>query len=341
MMKKTIPALSLLLLMDFTASRGVASATDCLGDITDGNGGRIGYHSPSPTDTYMPDCQNPLQRELWRVFEQQDGTSYIIPRPDGLGTKYNLCPFSAEDDNTSTGAPPPPPLVESELSDKVQQYGLCDELVTDPLILNSMDTMDALLIVNAFHRQLRFRVVNRESGEPYLDPWAPDNDILDACDYLSSNNDGEDYAAAESYCSSVANRCNGEGVCIEIGIIPSLEAIDVIVPALNEIYGIGDVGDECLPEEWGTTFQCPVAGCLEAPLGCEYITDHTVINTIRDCCPELCYAVDSDGNQCSTKVANSSSSAANPKRSSSSLIFFGGTMVLLVKSLFLGIDRIL
>lgn len=332
-MMKTTPVLPLLLLIEVTANRGAASAIDCLGDVTD-DGGRIGYHSPSPTDTYFPDCQNPLQRELWRVFEQQDGTAYMIPRPDGLGAKYNLCP-SSEDDNTSTGAPPPPPLVEPELSDKAQQYGLCDEIVTDPSIINSMDTTDALQIANALHRQLKFRVVNHNSEQPYLDPWAPDNDILDACEYLSSNNGSEDYAAAESYCVDVANRCNDEGICIEIGINPSLEALDAIVPALNEIYGIADVGDECMPQEWGTTFQCPVASCVEAPPGCEYMTNHTTINNVHDCCAEQCYAVDSDGNECTTIVGNSSS-ASTAKPSFSLLLWLWGTALIVVLTLLSG-----
>ena len=27
---------------------------------SDSDGGRFGYHSPSSTDTYLPNCQNPL-----------------------------------------------------------------------------------------------------------------------------------------------------------------------------------------------------------------------------------------------------------------------------------------
>ncbi len=32
------------------------------------DGSRLCYHSPNPTDTYLPDCDNTLDRELWRVF---------------------------------------------------------------------------------------------------------------------------------------------------------------------------------------------------------------------------------------------------------------------------------
>ena len=53
------------------------------GDCTaDGDGGRIGYHSPAG-DTYYPDCQNTLAREFWRIFMQDNGDVYMIPRPDG------------------------------------------------------------------------------------------------------------------------------------------------------------------------------------------------------------------------------------------------------------------
>jgi hypothetical protein len=247
------------------------------------NGGREGYHSPGPNDTYLPDCSNPLKRELWRVFQQEDGTAYMIPRPDGLGIKYNLC----SNDETDIGTPP---LVDDTLSSKAEQYGLCDEIV-DPSLLNNMDRADALKFANVFHRQLFF-VANGDS----IDPWVPDTDVLAACATLP---DDDSTAAAKMYCERVKGRCNGSGECVDIGIIPSSEAVTQLVPALNEIYGAVSTGDQCVSDDWGATFGCPQAGCADAPQDCDYVFDHYVINDIRDCCAELCYAVDSGGNECS------------------------------------------
>mmetsp|Transcript_92442 Transcript_92442/g.138459 ORF Transcript_92442/g.138459 Transcript_92442/m.138459 type:complete len:317 (-) Transcript_92442:81-1031(-) len=252
--------------------------------VAEDNGGRKGYHSPGPNDTYLPDCANPLKRELWRVFEKEDGTAYMIPRPDGLGIKYNLC---AEGD-TSTGTPP---MVDTTLSEKAEQYGLCDEIVSDPSLLNSMDPADALQFANVFHQQLRF--VTNGAGDD-IDPWVPDTDILAACEVLSSEDDN---AAAKTYCEQVAGRCSDDGMCIDIGFTPSPEAVTQLLPALNEIYGIANAGDRCVPEG-EPSFGCALADCTEPPEGCQYVFDHYVVNNMRDCCAELCHAVDSNGNEC-------------------------------------------
>ena len=56
-------------------------------EVGDGDGGRPGYHSPAG-DTYVPNCDVQTLREYWRIFEQADGSAYMIPRPDGLGLAY-------------------------------------------------------------------------------------------------------------------------------------------------------------------------------------------------------------------------------------------------------------
>eukprot|EP01083_Nonionella_stella_P120443 360936_1 len=42
---------------------------------------------------------------------------------------------------------------------------------------------------------------------------------------------------------------------------------------------------------------CPIAMCSPAPNGCTYI-DKYIMSKYGECCPSLCYAVDSDGNEC-------------------------------------------
>ncbi|CAB9524844.1 expressed unknown protein [Seminavis robusta] len=268
--------LLLLLWLAPSLSMAFIPTGDC-SDTTGTNGGRVGYHSPSPTDVYLPDCQNPLQRELWRVFVQEDGTAYMIPRPDGLGITYGLCNNDAFD---------------QELMAKAQQYGLCDETVTDPTVINSMTPEDALRFANAFHRQLRFSI----SDDNQIYPWAPDEDILLACENITSQ-------AALGHCEALANRCNDDtGECIEIGVIPSVEAVQELVPALNALYGVLEEGETCIPSTvFGPTFGCPVADCFaEQSAGCEYDTAGAPfsVNELGDCCQRQCYAVDSNGNEC-------------------------------------------
>eukprot|EP00539_Tryblionella_compressa_P005545 CAMPEP_0178753632 /NCGR_PEP_ID=MMETSP0744-20121128/11713_1 /TAXON_ID=913974 /ORGANISM="Nitzschia punctata, Strain CCMP561" /LENGTH=284 /DNA_ID=CAMNT_0020407457 /DNA_START=113 /DNA_END=967 /DNA_ORIENTATION=+ len=254
--------------------------------MAEDNGGRPGYHSPDPTDTYLRDENNPLQRELWRVFETKDGTAYVIPRPDALGLKYGLC--DDEDDDS---------LPFGELSELALEYGLCNETISDPSIINSMDPTDALQLTNYFHRQLIFEV----TSDDMVGPFAPDNDILAACATIES-------PAPETtqYCSAVEDKCNEDGVCIDIAVLPSPVAVKELVPALNALYGVILPSEHahCDPDQWGSTFGCPVAKCAEPPEGCQYDQAFYVLNDLRDCCAALCYATDSLGNECITSVGD-------------------------------------
>lgn len=243
-------------------------------DMSD-NGGRLGYHSPLETDVYLKDRNNPLKRELWRVFQKEDGTAYMIPRPDGLGLTYYLC----ED--------------WSPWKEKAMAYGLCNETVTDPTMINNMDPDDALLFANIFHRQLMFEHRDMDTDFPSLAPWVPDEDLLLACAELHAPQE-----ETQDYCIAVEARCNEYGECIELGIAPSVTALEELVPALTDIYGILPDGSPCDPEEWGVSFGCPVAKCPAPPGGCEYVDEYR-LNEVRDCCAVLCFATDSLGNECS------------------------------------------
>ena len=110
---------------------------DCMAD---GDGAHPGYSVPGPNDVYLPDCKLALKRSLWRVFVQESGQSYVIPRPDGLGLKMGFC----GDDEP--------------LRDLFEANGLCSEF-GDPNILNAMAPKDALSITSALHSRLRFEAV--------------------------------------------------------------------------------------------------------------------------------------------------------------------------------------
>ena len=143
------------------------------------NGERLFYHSVEKGTTYLPDCQNPLDRELWRVFAVSENSAYIMPRPDSTGIQYGMC--EGED---------------VELADLFDQYGLCEEL-GNPIIINDILPADALLITNTLHQLLRFEI--GEDG--MITPWAPEDDILAACKL--TNNE-----AALEFCALLESRCN-------------------------------------------------------------------------------------------------------------------------------------
>mmetsp|Transcript_13886 Transcript_13886/g.20717 ORF Transcript_13886/g.20717 Transcript_13886/m.20717 type:complete len:225 (-) Transcript_13886:64-738(-) len=57
-----------------------------------------------------------------------------------------------------------------------------------------------------------------------------------------------------------------------------------------------NTGDVCVYDS-DSKNSCPIAMCLPAPEGCNYI-DKYVVSEDGECCPSMCYAVDSDGAKC-------------------------------------------
>ena len=173
------------------------------------DGRRSGFHLPDRDNTYLPDCQNPLDRELWRVFAQSESSAYIMPRPDATGLSYGVC--NGEDE---------------EMAILFASYGLCEEY-GDPDVINNIAPTDALSITNTLHQLLRFEI--DDAG--MISPWAPDDDIIAACELTDS-------ADAQEYCELLESRCDRWGTCTDIGYIPSNEAVEALVPAINQLYGI-------------------------------------------------------------------------------------------------------
>ena len=115
---------------------------------------------------------------------------------------------------------------DADLAALFEQYGLCEEY-GNPDIINDIPPADALTITNTLHQLLEFKI--GEDG--MISPWAPDDDIIAACELTDSE-------AAISYCDQLESRCDQWGNCIDIGYIPSEEAVTALVPALNQLYGI-------------------------------------------------------------------------------------------------------
>lgn len=263
----------LLLAVSRASAKEWEMPTEC---TSDSDGGRLGYHEPSPTDTYLPNCNNPLKRELWRVFKKETGTAYIIPNPSGLGLVYNIC------DEYGGGGP----MADEYIVKDATKYGLCAEKEGDASLINDIDPDVALKFTTIFHRHTKF--TNKNDA---IDPWVPDEDIIAACDTLNKD------SAAINYCNDVKGKCS-EGSCTEQIIIPDSDTVNILVQALNLIYGVKEVGESCSIKEWGATHQCPVAGCIEPPAGCNYSSQHYSISFLRDCCEKMCYMVDDKGNEC-------------------------------------------
>lgn len=183
-------------------------------DNAKNNGARPKYHSPGAGDTYLPDCNAPLNREYWRVFAKSGGSAYVIPRMDafGVAAKYGMC----------TG--------DNELSSFFKKYGLCKESLdsADVEVLNNMQPFEALSMTHALHKHLCFQAqATGDSGS--ITPWAADDDIVDVCNTAID-------AAAASYCDEIKKSFECTGSCAEIAIMPSAEAVRVIAPGLNKLY---------------------------------------------------------------------------------------------------------
>jgi hypothetical protein len=191
---------------------GCAQVDNPTGDCKAGsNGAHAGYSVPDRGDTYLPDCDAPLDRELWRVFAQPEGTAYIIPRPDASGLTYDLC-----DD--------------AELGPVFERTGLC-EPVADPAVVNALTPEDALTVTHALHERLTFVAV--DNGDSWsLDPFAPPGDLADACDAGL-----EDEPGASGLCEEMKDRASGRDRT-DIARLWGETETRLAADALNDLYGV-------------------------------------------------------------------------------------------------------
>ena len=179
------------------------------------DGSFVCYSTPGPDDTWLPDCDAPLDRELWRMFQQADGTAYMIPRPDAMGLETGIC----DGDDAALAA-----LFEAN--------GLCDAMLDQAgvTLINSMDPADALTISHALHESLEFAAVEYSDGTGGVTPFAPPEDWVDACD-----------GAADS--SGICDKINewydlDSGDCPNLAAVFSAEEATALAALLNDLYGV-------------------------------------------------------------------------------------------------------
>jgi hypothetical protein len=175
------------------------------GTCVSDDGSRVCDHAPDPSDTYLPDCDPPLDREYWRVFAIDAATAYIYPRPDGAAAVQEIC---AGDDADAV-----------ELLDR---YTLCSSNVVDTI--NAMDPADALAITHLLHGRLHFFGVDGD-----VSPYVFTDDALEICA-------GDDDPLLADWCAYHEGRV---GTCTDVGFGGmSDEAADAVAAAAEVLYGI-------------------------------------------------------------------------------------------------------
>lgn len=176
------------------------------------DGGRAGYHSALGTQ-WLPNCQNPLRKEYWRVFATSRTSAATIPRLDG---NPGLKPACADPQH--------------ELATLVQRYALCSSAATSQAIarVNDMSPADALELTRFLHHRLRFVVVSEGIG---VFPWPVPTDIIDACGLHPQMNSSD----LTAICKRESARLRSGR---EIGFSYQGPGAVELVTRLNELYGI-------------------------------------------------------------------------------------------------------
>ena len=180
---------------------------------TRSGGGRAGYNVPDQDDIWVPDCQNSLAREYWRVYSRDGVTAYVVPRPDGDPRLAIPCADSQHD-----------------LHPVVVRYDLCwaagnTEQVE---IINPIDLSDALDVTHFLHGQLKFVVSQDLLG---IEPFPIPTDIVDACVVGGGMNSSD----LESICQRERDRLRSG---TEIGYSYTGPGAAELVARLNLLCGI-------------------------------------------------------------------------------------------------------
>jgi hypothetical protein len=174
------------------------------------DGSRPGYNAAGGLK-WLPDCQNVLKREYWRVYAANAAQVALLPRPDGapqldapcFGKNHPLAPI-------------------------VQKYGLCHAATSEAevTIVNSMNYSDAFVLARYLQSQLVF--VSTADG---FSPFPIPSDILDACALHPATNSAE----FSAICQREANRLEAG---IDIGFTYTGAGAVEMAGRLNELYGI-------------------------------------------------------------------------------------------------------
>ncbi len=209
---------------------------------------------------WLPDCQNPLDHEFYRVYAASSESANTLPRVDGAPGLAEPC---------STSAHPLSPIVE--------RYGLCEPADTEEEVdtVNDMRPADALAVTHYLNSILVFDA--NPSGSTGVRPSVNQDHEAAACAVLPETRSEELVA----YCDQTEYLRQTGWAMAPLPLVgrPAAE----LAGRLNIYYGIGpDCGDE-LPlsvvtscdapgEEPKTEVKCTTpceedADCAEAEAG--------------------------------------------------------------------------
>jgi hypothetical protein len=203
----------------------VVNPTGSCGTIPDP--GRIGPSSDG-TDVLVPDCQNPLRRNYWRVRTLDGRHAWTVPRMDGDPRLQPIC-ADAND--------PLHPLVE--------RYDLCAPADSEGKveIVNNMDLADALRLTHFLEGQLRFVAVPvpivpmslspAPPGSTTIQPFPDWDEVVEAC-ALHPNS-----ADLETICENLRKNLDvvNEGILCLPDFFAGPTAVE-LAARMNELYGI-------------------------------------------------------------------------------------------------------
>ena len=163
---------------------------------------------------WVPDCQNPLLREYWRIFSSDGVSAYVIPRPDGAPYLGAACADMQDD-----------------LHALVVRYDLCSAAASAEQVstINHIDLSDALRITHFLHTQLKFVASSQYALS--IQPFAIPTDIVDACALGGQSNSAE----LESICQNARDLIrNG----LEVPAVYTEQSAGELAMRLNQLYGI-------------------------------------------------------------------------------------------------------
>jgi hypothetical protein len=177
-----------------------------------GDGSRAGDHSSE--DTWLPDCENPLAREYYRVFARSGTSAYTMPRLDGAS---GLQPACMDD--------------EHELAPLTQKYLLCESASSSADVerVNDMLPEDALAITHFLHERLKFDIGPGDRG---ISPSPFRTDVVDACELRARRSE-----ELEAICERERARLRAG---TDEGFTYDGQGAVQLVARLNELYGIDD-----------------------------------------------------------------------------------------------------
>lgn len=219
------------------------------------DGGRANYHFPDANSVWLPDCNGSLTTDYFRVFVQDTGKAYMIPRPDGSPYLSDVC---ANPDH--------------ELHPLVEQYPLCESASASSVdLVNSMDPAAALTLAHYLNDRLVF-VAGAEGVFPYALP----SDILLACQEDDAFRNGP-----------LKERCDFEIECAEGGNCPSIGWTHTgaqgvaLATKMNELYGI--TGEELCTRLIRDARETLDDTIRHSNLSCQMDEDCTEIGRNSDC----------------------------------------------------------